>query len=87
MDFFDLNLRDEPFVDYQDYTNHLFACVNLQLSAYIQRLMPLFAEDSGGFKNVLYPDIEVARDLCAQQLIDFHPAVPEIGRASCRERV
>ncbi len=86
MDFFDLNLRDEPFVDYQDYTNHLFACVNLPLSAYIQRLMPLFAEDSGGFKNVLYPDIEVARDLCAQQLIDFHPAVPALNDSSNDEK-
>ena len=28
--------------------------------------------DNGGFKNVLYPDIEVARDLCEKHLMDFH---------------
>ncbi len=71
MDFFHPDLQNQPFASYQDYTDHLFACVNLRLSAYIQRLMALFAKDSGGFKNVLYPDIEVARDLCEQQLMDF----------------
>ncbi|MCI9376686.1 MAG: hypothetical protein HFF85_09830, partial [Oscillibacter sp.] len=75
MDFFDLDRRQQPFASYQDYTNHLFTCVNLQLSAYIQRLMALFAKDSGGFKNVLYPDIEVARDLCEQQLLDARSAL------------
>ncbi len=71
MDLFDMTRRETPFADYQDYTDHLFACVDRQLSAYIGGLMRLFAGDNGGFKNVLYPDIEVARDLCEKHLMDF----------------
>ena len=72
MAFFDLTKREVPFASYQEYTDHLFACVDRQLSAYIDGLMRLFASDNGGFKNVLYPDIEVARDLCEKHLMDFH---------------
>ena len=71
MDFFDLTKRDMPFSSYQEYTDHLFACVDRQLASYIDGLMSLFASDNGGFKNVLYPDIEVARDLCEKHLMDF----------------
>lgn len=71
MDFFDLTKREAPFSGYQEYTDHLFACVDKRLSSYIDGLMELFASDNGGFKNVLYPDIEVARDLCEKHLLDF----------------
>ena len=71
MNLFDLEKRDSPFDSYEEYTNHLFACVDLRLSGYINRLMHLFASENGGFKNVLYPDIEVARDLCEQHILDF----------------
>ena len=71
MDFFDLEKQNTPFTSYQEYTDHLFACVDRQLSSYIDHLMQIFASDNGGFKNVLYPDIEVARDLCEKHLLDF----------------
>ena len=71
MELFDVTRRDLPFADYQEYTDHLFACVDRQLSAYIDDMMRLFAGENGGFKNVLYPDIEVARDLCEKHLLDF----------------
>lgn len=71
MGFFDISKRETPFISYQEYTDHLFACVDQQLSIYIGGLMQLFASDNGGFKNVLYPDIEVARDLCEKHLLDF----------------
>lgn len=71
MEFFDLTCREHPFESYQEYTAHLFACVDRQLSSYIQRLMQLVANENGSFKNILYPDIEVARDLCEKHLLDF----------------
>ena len=71
MNLFDLEKRDAPFDSYEAYTNHLFACVDLRLSGYIDRLMHLFANENGGFKNVLYPDIEIARDLCEQHVTEF----------------
>lgn len=64
--------REEPFSSYQQYTEFLFACVDMRLSQYIGKLMGIFASDNGGFKNVLYPDIEVARDVCDKQLADFY---------------
>lgn len=71
MTFFDPALADAPFQDYQEYTSYLFACADRQLSAYIRRLKGLFASDNGGYKNVLYPDIEIAGDLCEQRLLEF----------------
>lgn len=74
MDFsarFSVEKKETPFSGYQEYTEYLFACVNRQLSLYIERLMGIFAAENGGFKNVLYPDIEVAYDLCRKQLMDF----------------
>ena len=60
MGYFDMSKRDVPFSGYQEYTAHLFACVDIRLAAYIDRMMRLFANGNGGFKNVIYPDIEVA---------------------------
>ncbi|MEG1683566.1 MAG: ATP-binding protein [Oscillospiraceae bacterium] len=68
-----LNLDDRelPFVDARQYSDYLFACVDWQLSAYIKRLMQVYASDNGGFKNVIYPDVEIAHDLCEKHLADF----------------
>ncbi len=79
MSFFDQSLRETPFADYRDYTDHLFACVDRQLSSYVGGLMRLFASDNGGFKNVLYPDIEIARDLCEKHLLDFRSRAEKGG--------
>ena len=74
--------RETPFQSYGEYTDCLFACVDYQLSSYIENLMGLFASDNGGFKNILYPDIEVARDLCEKHLADFTvKATPAPGTA------
>ena len=79
MSFFDQSLRETPFADYREYTDHLFACVDRQLSSYVSDLMRLFASDNGGFKNVLYPDIEIARDLCEKHLLDFRSRAEKGG--------
>ncbi len=63
--------KEKPFESYQQYTDYLFACVDMQLSKHINSLMALFVNDNGGFKNVIYPDIEVAHDICESKLSDF----------------
>lgn len=68
---FSPSLRETPFPNYHAYTAHLFACADLQLAEYIKAMMPLFSNGQGGFKNVLYPDIELAKDLCEKRLFDF----------------
>lgn len=69
--YFSDESRETPFSSYREYTDFLFASVNRQLSSYIEGLMRVFANNNGGFKNVLYPDIEIAHDLCGKQLSDF----------------
>ncbi len=71
MNFFDTDKATVPFNSYHEYTSYLFAAADKQLSAYISDLMKLFAAEGGGFKNILYPDIEIAKDLCEKQLSDF----------------
>ena len=63
--------KDLPFSSYEEFTRCLFACVDNRLFSYISTLMSLFAAEGGGFKNILYPDIEVAYDLCEKHLSDY----------------
>ncbi|MDR1796018.1 MAG: ATP-binding protein [Clostridiales Family XIII bacterium] len=71
MGFFPNKQLTKPFSGYEEYTAWLFAAVDRQLSAHLRRLMDLFATGQGGFKNVLYPDIEIAFDLTEKRLSDF----------------
>lgn len=70
-DIFTPESRQQPFESYEQYTSYLFACVDRQLKAYIRGMMELFATESGGYKNVLYPDIEIAYNLCEKHITDF----------------
>lgn len=72
--------RGLPFPSYEEYISCLFSCVDRQLSAYIQDLMGLFASANGSFKNVLYPDIETAYNLCEKHLADFSLRSRHLGR-------
>lgn len=59
------------FESYEQFTSHLFACVDKQLKEYVAELMTVFANENGGYKNALYPDIEIAYGLCQKHLSDF----------------
>lgn len=60
-----------PFESYEQFTAHLFACVDQKLKAYVSALMSIFANENGGYKNALYPDIEIAHGLCEKHLSNF----------------
>ncbi|MCR5032424.1 MAG: AAA family ATPase [Lachnospiraceae bacterium] len=59
------------FVSYDEYMDHVFACVNLALNDYIENMKQIYAAGNGGYKNVLYPDIEVAGDMCREKIAYF----------------
>ncbi len=59
------------FSGYDEYMRHVFHCVNLCLSAYLDNMKLTFANGQGGFKNVLYPDLEIASDSCNEQLVKY----------------
>ena len=68
---FDKILRDEPFSGYGEYMEYLFACVNMALNEQLERMKLIFATGKGGYKNVLYPDLEVAEEICYKNIREF----------------
>ena len=63
--------KEQPFADYNEFTETLFSVINVSLYHYIEELKVLFATGTGDFKNVLYPDIEIAGDQCERSIHDF----------------
>lgn len=63
--------KDRPFRDYGEYMDYIFACVNYRLSDYIKGLMKKYDAGQGNYKNVMYPDIKIAHDLCLERTMQF----------------
>ena len=70
-DKFDKNLQETAFSGYGEYMEYLFACVNMALEEQLERMKLVFATGKGGYKNVLYPDLEVAAEICTKHIRDF----------------
>lgn len=68
---FDKGLMKCPFDSYEEYMEYLFACVNEGMNRYLRGLKEVFATGQGGYKNVLYPDIEIAHDTCMEKIRQF----------------
>jgi len=64
-------LRGKPFAGYDELMENLFACVNTGLDSYLAGMKLTFATGQGGYKNVLYPDLEVAHDICRDKMRAF----------------
>jgi len=64
-------LEQKPFESYAEYMDYVFACVNFRLLHYIEGLMKKYDNGQGTYKNVLYPDIEIAYELCHHQVAHF----------------
>ncbi len=57
---FNLDDRDKPFESYDEFMRYLFSCVDLRLKEHITVMQQDYASDRGGYRNVLYPDLETA---------------------------
>lgn len=68
---FDRERKMEAFDSYESYMEYLFACVNEGISRHLQRLKEIYATGQGDYKNVLYPDLEIAHDTCREKLGQF----------------
>lgn len=64
-------LKDGLFNNYEECMNSLFYCVNLKINIYLEKMKFLYSQGSGGYKNVLYPDLEIASDTCQIQIQQF----------------
>ena len=70
-DKFEEKLRNTAFLGYGEYMEYLFACVNIALNEQLERMKTFFSTGKGGYKNVLYPDLEVASEVCIQSIREF----------------
>lgn len=61
----------KPFSSYEEFMSHLFDVVNTSMDTYLSEMKLVFASSQGGYKNVLYPDLEVAHDVCREKLDRF----------------
>ena len=68
---YDEALKGQPFRDYGEYMQYMFDCVNRSLDSYLGEMKTVFASGQGGYKNVLYPDLEIASDVCKAKLENF----------------
>ena len=71
-DVFTENERDVAFKSYEEYTTYLFYLVDYKLNAYLENMKILYSTGDGNYKNVLYPDLEIASDLCANSIASVH---------------
>lgn len=83
-DKFNSEREGEPFSGYPEYMDYLFACVNSRMDQYLEEMKGLFASGQGGYKNVLYPDLEIAHTLCQEKI---HLFSAEAARDSEDEEV
>ena len=67
-DKFNSEREGEPFSGYPEYMDYLFACVNSRMDQYLEEMKGLFASGQVGYKNVLYPDLEIAHTLCQEKI-------------------
>lgn len=70
-DKFDREWEGQPFSGYPEYMDYLFACVNSRMDQYLEEMKGLFASGQGGYKNVLYPDLEIAHTMCQEKIHIF----------------
>ena len=64
--------KARAFASYDEFMENVFDCVNRCLNGYLEGMKLLYANGQGGFKNVLYPDLEIASDSTQNQLLRFN---------------
>ena len=72
MERYDSKYKDQPFKDYDEYMQYIFNSVNMALDQYIDVMKTTYASDQGGYKSILYPDIEIAGDTCRNKVEQFY---------------
>ena len=69
---FNEELNNKPFKDYSEYMQYVFDCVNSSINSYIAHLKVIYANGDGGYKNIMYPDIELAEATCHSRLTESY---------------
>lgn len=75
-------MEKQPFESYDSYMAAMFAIVNDSMDQYIEELKAVFVNEQGGYKNVLYPDLEIAHDLCKGQVSHYYMQLSKAAQES-----
>ena len=76
---FNESIKDQPFRDYDEFMAWIFACVNHSLDDYLAGMEKTFSDGDGGFRNVLYPELGMAHDICRKGVEDFDAGAVQDG--------
>ncbi len=68
---FDQAFAEIPFQNHGIYMEYLFAAINFAMQSHLTQMKRIFATGQGGYKNVLYPDLEIAADICTERIERF----------------
>ena len=82
---YDEKLREKPFGSYNEYMQYIFDCVNTGLDRYLDGMKEVYANEEGGYKNVLYPDLELAAQMSRSHVERFYADVRDQGEDSAPE--
>ncbi len=82
---YDEKLREKPFASYNEYMQYIFDCVNTGLDRYLDGMKEVYANEEGGYKNVLYPDLELAAQMSRSHVERFYADVRDQGEDSAPE--
>ena len=74
---YDEKLKAKPFGSYNEYMKYIFDCVNTSLDRYLDGMKDVYANGEGGYKNVLYPDLELASEMSRTQVERFYSETGE----------
>ena len=74
---YDEKLREKPFASYNEYMQYIFDCVNTGLDRYLDGMKEIYANEEGGYKNVLYPDLELAAQMSRIHVERFYADVKD----------
>ncbi|MCR4786253.1 MAG: ATP-binding protein [Lachnospiraceae bacterium] len=74
---YDEKLREKPFGSYNEYMQYIFDCVNTGLDRYLDGMKEVYANEEGGYKNVLYPDLELAAQMSRSHVERFYADVKD----------
>ena len=70
----DLSAAKGAFQNYDSYMENIFDCVNQCLYQYLEDMKGIYSNGQGGYKNVLYPDLEIASDTARGKVQKFQKA-------------
>ncbi|MBR5578986.1 MAG: ATP-binding protein, partial [Lachnospiraceae bacterium] len=70
-DIFDSSRNLTGFQNDEEYMEYLFSVINYSLNNQLAKMKIIFSNGQGDYKNVLYPDLETAYDVCMEKATAF----------------